>query len=513
MDTDEILEEIGSFGFFQKRNSLLLGLIIFVLTFQTVSMVFIGGEPTWRCAQNSSVCTRNGTISPDDKYYNARCNMSTNDWEFTTEFTSIVTEWKLVCGKGYYASLSQSVLFIGWIPGAFIIGRLSDKFGRKLVLFPAIFGVAVASFASSFVPVLWLFLTLRGIAGFFQGGVYITLYVLVTEFVGPKDRGFVGTLVWIFYTSSLMLLSGLAYGIRKWRTLSIVISAPAFLLLIFWRWVPESCRWLMVHGKADEAKKVLLSVATLNKKQLPGDKLSLEHNEEAVKEGGCFDLLRTRKLILQSLILWFVWFTNSMVYYGVLLSVGVLGGSLYLNFFLTSAIDIPSNFFVIWFMSWEKRFLCHKFYGRKRALTLCMSLAALFCVILSVSPPASDSGATALRVILAVLGKFCINASFSTIYLFSTELLPTVIRNVGMGSMAAFDQAGASIAPFVVLLGKRHPVIPFAVMSGFAFIAGCLCGILPETLGRPTLETLEDASDERAQHKPQGIEEPLTSSL
>ena len=41
-----------------------------------------------------------------------------------------------------------------------------------------------------------------------------------------------------------------------------------------------------------------------------------------------------------------------MVYYGVLLSVGVLGGSLYLNFFLTTLIDIPSNFFVIWFMSW-----------------------------------------------------------------------------------------------------------------------------------------------------------------
>ena len=45
-------------------------------------------------------------------------------------------------------------------------------------------------------------------------------------------------------------------------------------------------------------------------------------------------------------------FTNSMVYYGVLLSVGVLGGSLYLNFFLTSVIDIPSNIFVIWFMGW-----------------------------------------------------------------------------------------------------------------------------------------------------------------
>ena len=95
MDADEILEEIGSFGFFQKRNSVFLGLIIFVLTFQTVSMVFIGGEPTWRCTANSSVCMQNATISPDDDYYKARCNMSSEDWEFTTEFTSIVTEVRM----------------------------------------------------------------------------------------------------------------------------------------------------------------------------------------------------------------------------------------------------------------------------------------------------------------------------------------------------------------------------------------------------------------------------------
>ena len=67
----------------------------------------------------------------------------------------IVLQWNLICGKEYFASLSQSMLFIGWIPGAFIIGRLSDKFGRRRVLFPAVFVVAVTSFASSFVPVFW----------------------------------------------------------------------------------------------------------------------------------------------------------------------------------------------------------------------------------------------------------------------------------------------------------------------------------------------------------------------
>lgn len=519
MDTDKILEDIGSFGFFQKRNTLLLGVIILVLTFQTVSMVFIGGEPTWRCTPNSTVCLRNGTIIPGDDFYKARCNkslMSSDDWEFTTEFNSIVTEWNLICGREYYASLSQSILFIGWIPGAFIIGRLSDKFGRKRVLFPAVFVVAVTSFASSFVPVLWLFLTLRGITGFFQGGVYITLYVLVTEFVGPKHRSLAGTLVWIFYTSSLILLSGLAYGVRDWKTLSIVVSVPAFPLLIFWRWVPESCRWLMVHNKAEEARKVFLSIAALNSTRLTADELELESDEETLnKEGGILDLVRTRRQLLKTLILWFAWFANSMVYYGVLLSVGVLGGSLYLNFFLTSVIDIPSNFFAIWFMSWEKPVLCKKFYGRKRALILCMALAAVFCLIVSLLHDASDSdkGVTAVRIIFAVLAKFCINASFSTIYVFSTELLPTVIRNVGMGSMAVFDQTGASVAPFVVLLGKYHSVIPFAVMSGFAFTAGFLCGLLPETLGKHTLETLKDSTEINSKDKGDASEQPLTTSV
>lgn len=516
MDTDELLEEIGSFGFFQKRNVFFLGLIIFMLTFQTVSMVFIGGEPTWRCTPNSTICTRNETISAEDDYYNARCNMSSEHWEFTTEFTSIVTEWNLICGKEYYASLSQSILFIGWIPGAFIIGRLSDKFGRKRLLFPAVFCVVSTSFASSFVSVLWLFLALRGITGFFQGGVYITLYVLTTEFVGPKHRNIAGTLVWMFYTSSLIVLSGLAYGIRNWRNLSIVISAPAFPLLLLWWWVPESCRWLFVHNKVKEARKVFLSIAAVNKGKISEDKiLCLENMVELRREErGIIDLVRSRKQLIKTSILWFTWFTNSMVYYGVLLSVGVLGGSLYLNFFLTSLIDIPSNFFVIWFMNWKREIVFNNFYGRKRALISCLALAAIFCVIYSAILPSSDAEkgvATAVRITLAVLGKFCINASFSTIYVFSTELLPTVIRTVGMGSMAVFDQTGASVAPFVVLLGKIHPVIPFAVMSGFAFIAGCLCALLPETLGKPTPETfIEDISETNYQRNLNDSEQPLS---
>lgn len=56
-------------------------------------------------------------------------------------------------------------------------------------------------------------------------------------------------------------------------------------------------------------------------------------------------------------------------------------------------------------------------------------------------------------------------------------------------------------------------MIPFAVMSGFAFTAGCLCCVLPETLGQPTLETLEDTPDTSPELKFDAIEQPLNGPV
>ena len=92
MDSDEVLEKIGSYGLFQKRNTLLLGLIIFILSFQTVLMVFVGAEPAWRCAPGRFRCTANGSFAAGQDFYKARCDMNRSDWEFTPGLTSIITE-------------------------------------------------------------------------------------------------------------------------------------------------------------------------------------------------------------------------------------------------------------------------------------------------------------------------------------------------------------------------------------------------------------------------------------
>ncbi|KXJ27984.1 solute carrier family 22 member 15 [Exaiptasia diaphana] len=501
MDVDEILTQIGGYGYFQKRQTLILGLVIFVLTFQPLIMVFIGAEVPWRCTSNST-CRHNGTIEPTNSHYEDRCKLNRTDWQYVDKFTSITSEWDLICGREVYASLSQSILFIGWIPGAFLIGRLSDRFGRTKVLFPAAAVVAVSALASSFTHVLWLFLLLRATIGFFQGGTFVILYVLSTEFVGPEHRSLAGTLNWVFFCVSLMVLDGLAYGIRNWRHLSIATSAPALPLILLWWWVPESSRWNLLHNKEKEARKTFAMIAKLNNKSLEIDHLADNNIEEKNDEepGGIIDLFRPKQQLMKTVILWVAWFTNSMVYYGVTLSSGALGGSLYLNFFLTSLVELPANFFAIWFMDQYK---CKLFglFGRKRALVLGLVLASIFCVVVSVVPQTEGNiGFQAIKILAAVLGKFSISISFCTIYVASVEVLPTIIRNVGLGSMAAFDQFGASIAPFVVLLNKTHPVLPFVLMALTAFVAGFLSWlVLPETLGQHTLETLADRNSEDKQ--------------
>ena len=55
-------------------------------------------------------------------------------------------------------------------------------------------------------------------------------------------------------------------------------------------------------------------------------------------------------------------------------------------------------------------------------------------------------------LVLSMIGKFGSSAAFATIYLFSAELFPTVVRNSAMGASAAFSGVGAIIAPYVVEL-------------------------------------------------------------
>ncbi|NXG63046.1 S22AD protein, partial [Hemiprocne comata] len=85
--------------------------------------------------------------------------------------------------------------------------------------------------------------------------------------------------------------------------------------------------------------------------------------------------------------------------------------------------------------------------------------------------------------ILAIIGKFTSTAAFSTSYVYTAELFPTVLRQTGVGLSSMSARVSGIMAPLILLLGQYHRAIPMAIFGSVPVVAGLLCFLLPETRG------------------------------
>ncbi|CAN7949195.1 unnamed protein product, partial [Ixodes pacificus] len=129
-------------------------------------------------------------------------------------------------------------------------------------------------------------------------------------------------------------------------------------------------------------------------------------------------------------------FVNSFTYYAMSLNTNDLGGNPYLNFAIAGAVEFPAYAISI---------VIIKRIGRRISQCGCMVLAGCSCLL-----TIFFSGQTLwLKIAFAMLGKFLITGSYGILYVYSAEIYPTVVRNVGMGSSSTIARLGAIIAPFV----------------------------------------------------------------
>merc|ERR1719319_599675 len=99
---------------------------------------------------------------------------------------------------------------------------------------------------------------------------------------------------------------------------------------------------------------------------------------------------------------------------------------------------------------------------------------------------------TAWLVGLSMLGKLAITSSYGTVYIFSAELFPTVVRNVGMGTASLAARIGGILCPYINMLSDTWTPLPLIIYGALAFTGGLLALVLPETLGKELPETIRD---------------------
>ncbi|KAL0169888.1 hypothetical protein M9458_034484 [Cirrhinus mrigala] len=96
------------------------------------------------------------------------------------------------------------------------------------------------------------------------------------------------------------------------------------------------------------------------------------------------------------------------------------------------------------------------------------------------------------RTVIAVLGKGLSEASFTTVFLYTTELYPTVMRQNGLGYASFMARLGASISPLIMLLEDMWKFLPEVIFCTVAIFSGLIAWLLPETNNTRLPETIED---------------------
>ncbi|KAK3105862.1 hypothetical protein FSP39_007255 [Pinctada imbricata] len=228
--------------------------------------------------------------------------------------------------------------------------------------------------------------------------------------------------------------------------------------------MPESFRWLVSHKKLDDAKKVIETMAKFNGVPVPDlsdlEKIALKGMERETKRTyTLLDIFKSRFLRKNTLLHAFMWMTCAYVYYAISFNVQKLSGNIYLNMSLLSIVEMPANAVTIC--------LNNKFGRRKTGILFFVvcALGALGVALIEVTSIDPDLKGQLLNG-FALTSKLGIAAAWISLSVLSTEVYPTVVRNIGYGFQNTAARVGAMVAPQMVYLVSHTCIMPFNLLFG-----------------------------------------------
>ncbi|MDN5727797.1 MAG: MFS transporter, partial [Propionibacteriales bacterium] len=388
--------------------------------------------------------------------------------------------------------ITASVYLIGQVVGALVFGRLTDSIGRKklfiITLAVYLIGSALAGFSMN-VWWLWFF---RFVAGMGIGGEYSAINSAIDELIPGKFRGRVDLAINGTYWfgamlgavgSSILLNTDYFGQDLGWRIAFFIGPVLGLVIIYMRRHIPESPRWLVTHGRGEEAEKIVAGVEEEVRAQ---GKQPTTFDEKAdgmwikAREGlnprqlafVFFKMYPTRTvlavtlMVTQSFLYNAIFFTQSMVLQ---------------NFYGETPASAASYFLAFAFGNLAGPLLLGRFFdtiGRRKMIGGCYTLAALVLALSAVLFNA-ELLTSLTHVVLWCISFFFASAGASAGYLTVSEIFPLEVRGQAISYIFAIGQLVGAAGPalFGALIGEgtvRGPLFGGYLLASGIMLLGAL---------------------------------------
>jgi putative MFS transporter len=347
----------------------------------------------------------------------------------------------------------------GTVLGSFLWGWLGDKIGRKSsILMAGITFIATSSCGS--MPSFWMNCMMCLVMGWGVGGMLPIMFTLMAESIPARHRGWLMVLLGGDIAGAYIISSALASWLvphYSWRILWLIGFPTGVMLIFLNRWIPESPRYLLNHGRLKEAQDVMKRFGAVAVKE----KISKAVVETKIKDQ-FRQLFRppflgiTLTVALLALGGGFVEFGFELWIPSNLQRMGLSEAGSFELLRNAALIGFPLNFVIAWMYGfWSTKWTIVGL----TSLTAVSMMGFLFAGNTIIHHPV-------MLYLLLIIPIWGISSVISVLSAYAAEIYPTRVRSRGSGLVAGFSKFGGVLVIALVVLAIAPPSIAVTALIG-----------------------------------------------
>lgn len=384
-------------------------------------------------------------------------------------------------------SSAGTAYLVGAVLGALFFGRLTDRLGRKKLFMITLAVYLLATIATAFSFNFIWFVACRFLTGSGIGGEYSAINSAIDELIPARVRGWADLAIngtwWVgtaggAVATTLLLNPHLFPVDMGWRLAFGLGAVLGLGILLVRRYVPESPRWLMMHGRFDEADQV---VSMIEHEVIKEDRItSLPEPEGSmlIRPLGTVSFTRIARTILKE------YPTRSLLGFSLMVGQAFLYNAIFFTYglVLTTFYHIPASTVGLYVIPFAIGNILGPLtigrlfdtIGRRQMISFTYICSGILLAITGWLFVLGALNAVTLTICWSVVFFFA-SAGASSAYLTVSEVFPLEIRALAIALFYAVSTGAAAVSPllFGILIQSGKPVeVFYGYLIGAALMAG-----------------------------------------